>query len=47
MDSQWLPIHFPTEHHSPVNGPYLPNIFLTMNSICPMDRQERTFITLT
>ena len=47
MDSQWLPIRFPTEHHSPVNGPYLPNISLTMNSICPMDQQERTFITPT
>ena len=47
MDSQWLPILFPTEHHSPVNGPYLLNISLTMNSICPMDRQERTFITPT
>lgn len=47
MDSQWLPIRFPTEHHSPVNGPYLPNISSTMNSKCPMDRQERTFITPT
>ena len=45
MDFQWLPTHFPTEHPLPVNGPYLPNISSTMNSICPMDLQGRTFIT--